>query len=65
MSDVSPERVLVIAKAARIPIEADSAKRVAGAVATAVKRLADAGLTLPLEIEPSSFMLIQQREIKR
>ena len=65
MPDVSAERILTIAEAARIPIEPQSAKRVAAAVAPAVNRLAAAKLTIPLEIEPSSFMAVQQREIER
>ncbi len=65
MPDLSAERILTIAEAARIAIESQSASRVAAAVGPAVKRLAAAKLTIPLEIEPSSFMAIQQREIKR
>jgi hypothetical protein len=65
MPDLSAERVLTIAEAARIPIESQSAARVAAAIGPAVNRLSTAKLTLPLEIEPSSFIAVQQREIKR
>jgi hypothetical protein len=65
MADVSPNRVLVIAEASRVPIEAASATRVAVAVSTPVSRLAAANLTLPMEVEPSSFAAIQRREIDR
>jgi hypothetical protein len=65
MPDVSAERILTVAEAARIPIEPQSAKRVAAAVTPAVNRLSAANLTIALEIEPSSFMAVQQREIKR
>ncbi len=65
MSDISPQRIAVIAEAARIPIEPASAERVARAVAPAVNRLDVAKLTIPLEIEPSSFAVVQQREIMR
>jgi hypothetical protein len=65
MPDISPQRVALIAEAARIPIELASAERVARAVAMPVNRLTTAKLTLPLEIEPSSFAVIQQREIGR
>jgi hypothetical protein len=65
MPDLSAERILTIAEAARIPIKPQSARRVANAVGPAVGRLTAAKLTIPLEIEPSSFMAVQQREIKR
>jgi hypothetical protein len=65
MPDLAAERILTIAEAARIPIEPQAASRVAAAVAPAVNRLSAAKLTIPLEIEPSSFMAVQQREIKR
>jgi hypothetical protein len=65
MTDLSAERILTIAEAARIPIEPQSARRVAAAVGPAVSRLTAAKLTIPLEIEPSSFMAVQQREIER
>ncbi len=65
MSDISPQRIAVIAEAARIPIEPASAERVARAVASAVNRLAAANLAIPMEIEPSSFMAVQQQEIVR
>jgi hypothetical protein len=65
MPDVSAERILTIAEAAGIPIEPQSAKRVASAVTPAVNRLMAARLSIALEIEPSSFMTIQQREIRR
>jgi hypothetical protein len=65
MPDLSAERILTVAEAARIPIEPQSASRVAAAVGPAVSRLTAAQLTIPLEIEPSSFMTVQQREIQR
>jgi hypothetical protein len=65
MPDLPAERILTIAEAARIAIEPQSASRVAAAVGPAVNRLTTAQLAIPLEIEPSTFMAVQQREIKR
>lgn len=65
MPDIPARRIAAIAEAARIPVEPASAERVAGAVAPAVKRLAAANLAIPLETEPSSFVVVQQREIAR
>lgn len=65
MPVISPERVLVIAAAARIKIEPQSAERVAKAVAAPITRLAEGQLTIPFEIEPLSFAAAQLREIGR
>ncbi len=65
MPDGTKERVEAIAKAARIAIEPGSAERIAGAVAIPVNRLAKEDIALPLEVEPSTFMAVQQREIGR
>jgi hypothetical protein len=65
MPEVSPNRITAIAEAARVPIETASAERIAGAVSFAVNRLAAANLAIPLEVEPSSFVAIQLREIDR
>ena len=63
MPDVMPERVAMIAQAARIRIQSGTAERVATAVSPAVKRLSEAGLEIPFEIEPASFIAEQQKEL--
>ncbi len=65
MPDVSPGRIAAIAAAARIPIEPGTPERVAGAVSMPVNRLSEANLVLPMEVEPSTFMAVQQKEIRR
>jgi hypothetical protein len=65
MPDVSPERIAVIARAARIPLQPASAERIAASVSMPVNRLAAADLAIPFEAEPSTFLVIQQREIDR
>jgi len=65
MSDeVRPDRVAVIAAAARIPIEPDSCARVARAVTPAVTRFTALGPSIGLEVEPSSFTAISRQEIE-
>jgi hypothetical protein len=66
MSDqVDPERVRAIAEAARIPLSEDAQRRVARAVTPPVTRFAAANLALPLEAEPSTFLIAQRGELKR
>ena len=64
MPEITAERVQIIAAAARVPLSAASAKRVASAIAPAVKRLSEANLALPLEIEPATFMVVQLGETR-
>ena len=60
MSDVTPERVAALAAAARIPLAEGAAARIAGAVTPTVKRYAAENLAIPLETEPSSFLVVQK-----
>jgi hypothetical protein len=63
--DIDPERIRVIAAAARIPLGADSAARVARAVTPTVARFAAEKLAIPFETEPSTFVVAQRRETER
>jgi hypothetical protein len=63
--EVEPDRVIAIAAAARIPLAPDDAERIARAATPTAARFAAAKIDLPLETEPSSFVVVQRREIGR
>ena len=63
--DISPDRVTAIATAARVPLAAIDAARIARAVAPTAARFAAAKIDLALETEPASFAAVQRREIGR
>ena len=65
MSDVDPERIRVMATAARVPLRPESAERIARAVTPTVARFAAENIVLSLETEPASFVVVQRREIDR
>ena len=65
MPDVSPERVAALAAAARIPLAEGAAARIAGAVTPTVTRYAAENIAIPLEIEPSSFLVVQHEDAGR
>jgi hypothetical protein len=65
MPDIDPERIRVMAEAARVPLRPDAAARIARAVAPTVARFAAEKVVLSLETEPSSFVVVQRREIDR
>ncbi len=62
---INPERVRMIAEAAGIPISAEAPARIARAVSPTVMRFAAEKLAIPLEVEPSTFILVQRGEIER
>lgn len=65
MSDISPDRVATIAVAARIPLAEGRAARIAAAVGPLVARYAAGDIAMPLETEPSSYLLVQHKDADR
>ena len=63
--EVTAERIATIAAAARVPLEPGSAARIARAVAPTIARFAAERVDLALETEPSTFVVVQRREIGR
>jgi hypothetical protein len=65
MPDVSPERIAALAAAARVPLSDDAPGRIARAVTPTVTRYAAENIAIPLETEPSSFVVVQRRDSAR
>ena len=65
MSDVSPERIAALAAAARVPIPEVAPERIARAVTPTVTRYAAENIAMPLETEPSSFLVVQHKDAAR
>jgi hypothetical protein len=63
--EVTPERVATIAAAARVPLDATAAGRVARAVNPTVTRFAAEKVNLSMEIEPATFIVMSRGEIKQ
>jgi hypothetical protein len=60
--DVSPERVVTNAAAARIPLPRDGAARIARAVTMPVTRFSAAKIALEIEVEPATFVVVQHKD---
>ena len=58
--DVTPDRVAAAAAMARVRLTPDDAARIARAVTTPIKRLAD--ITLEMEVEPATFVAVQRKD---
>ena len=65
MPDVSPERIAALAAAARVPISEQGPERIARAVTPTVTRYAAENIAIPLETEPSSFLVVQYKDASR
>ena len=65
MPDVSPDRVAALAAAARVPLAEDAPARIARAVTPTVTRYAAENIAIPLETEPSSFIVAQLKDSGR
>ena len=65
MPDVTAARIAALAAAARVPISDDAPERIARAVTPTVTRYAAENIAIPLETEPSSFLVVQRRASAR
>jgi hypothetical protein len=66
MSDeVTPERIAALAAASRVPLAEGTAARIARAVTPTVARYGAEKITIPLETEPSSFLVAQHKDAGR
>jgi hypothetical protein len=63
--EISPDRVTSLAAAVRVPLAPGDAARIARAVAPTAARFAAANVDLTLETEPSTFVVVQRREVGR
>jgi hypothetical protein len=62
---LTAEGVAIFAAAARVPLDAAAAARVARAVSPTVERFSAPDIVVPFEIEPATFLLVQHREARR
>ena len=62
MSRPMPRDIKVSADAGGVPVDAEAASRVANAMAPIFEGFEPVSGTLPLDLEPASFLLIQNRK---
>jgi hypothetical protein len=63
--DIASEQVAAVAAAARVPLDAAAAARVARTMSPAAARLAAPDVSVPFEVEPATFLAVARRERKR
>ena len=59
MTRPSPKAIKAMADAAGLPIDADVATRIANSIGPAFDGFAPIAGTLPFDVEPASFLLVQ------
>jgi hypothetical protein len=59
MTRPSPKEIKAIADVAGVPVSADVANRIASSIGPAFEGFAVVAGTLPLDLEPATFLLVQ------
>jgi hypothetical protein len=59
MTRPGPKEIRAIADAAGVPVDAEVAARIADSIGPALEGFASISGTMPFDIEPASFLLIQ------
>jgi hypothetical protein len=65
MTRPSPKAIKAIADVAGIPVDADVAARIAGSIGPAFEGFAPVAGTLPFDLEPASFLLVQAAKVSK
>lgn len=60
----SAKEVTAMAEVAGVPVNAEAATRIANSIGPAFDGFAPIAGTLPFDIEPASFLLVQAAEIR-
>jgi hypothetical protein len=59
MTKPSPKEIKAMADVAGLPVTADVAARIAGSIGPAFEGFAAVAGTLPFDLEPASFLVVQ------
>jgi hypothetical protein len=65
MTKPSPKEVKVMTDVAGVPADADVATRIATSIGPAFEGFAPVAGTLPFDLEPASFLLVQNLKVSK
>jgi hypothetical protein len=65
MTRPTDKEIFAIAAAAGVPVEKDVATRIANSIGPAFDGFAAIAGTLPFDLEPSTFMVVQTEKVAR
>ena len=65
MTKPSPKEVKAMTDVAGVPVDADVAARIANSIGPAFEGFAPVAGTLPFDLEPASFLLVQNAKVSK
>ena len=65
MTKPGPKEVKAITDVAGVPVDADVAARIANSIGPAFEGFAPVAGTLPFDLEPASFLLLQNLKVSK
>ena len=65
MSKPNPKEIKVVADVAGIPVDAEVAERVSNSIGPAFEGFAAIAGTLPLDLEPATYLLMQTAKVAK
>ncbi len=65
MAKPGPKEVKAITDVAGVPVDADVAARIANSIGPAFEGFAPVAGTLPFDLEPASFLLVQNLKVSK
>ena len=65
MTKPSPKEIKAMADVAGLPVSVDVAARIAGSIGPAFEGFAAVAGTLPFDLEPASFLLVQATKVSK
>ena len=65
MTKPSPKEVKAMTDVAGVPVDADVAARIANSIGPAFEGFASVAGTLPFDLEPASFLLVQNLKVAK
>jgi hypothetical protein len=65
MTKPSPKEIKAMADVAGLPVSADVAARIANSIGPAFEGFAAVAGTLPFDLEPASFLLVQAAKVSK
>ena len=65
MTKPGPKEVMAITATAGVPVDAEAASRIANSIGPAFDGFAPIAGTLPFDLEPASYLLVQTAEVSK
>jgi hypothetical protein len=65
MTKPTPQNVSAMAEAAGVPVDKDTATRIANSIGPALEGFAPIAGTLPFDLEPASYVVVQHLKVAR